>query len=60
VFSWLRPRCPVDPVTREWIDRRWKWLTDEFGADLMVDAMTVLPTAEFFPDEYDASESAVR
>jgi hypothetical protein len=62
MFNWLRPRprCPVDPTTRAWIDRRWRWLTDEFGPDLMIDAPTVLPTPEFFPDEYDTSDDAVR
>src|SRR5947207_1575910 len=56
----FQPRCPVDQVTRDWIDRRWKWLTDEFGGDFMIDAPTVLPTPEFFPDAYDGSEDAVR
>lgn len=56
----FRPRCPVDPTTRGWINRRWKWLMDEFGSDFMIDAPTVLPTKEFFPDSYDASEEAVR
>jgi hypothetical protein len=60
MFGWFRARCPVDPVTRQWIDRRWRWLTDEFGADLMIDSPTVLPTAEYFPDEYNASEDSVR
>lgn len=60
MFNWFRPHCPVDPTTRRWIERRWRWLTDEFGPDLMIDAPTVLPTAEFFPDRYDASPDAVR
>ncbi|HEY7118124.1 MAG TPA: hypothetical protein VH475_16160 [Tepidisphaeraceae bacterium] len=60
MFGFFRPHCPIDIVTRAWVHRRWRWLTDEFGADLMIDATTVLPTAEFFPDEYDGSEQAVR
>ena len=63
MFDWFRrrPACNVDPVTRDWIDRRWRWLTDEFGSDLMIDSPTVLPTAEFFPDVYDpADEVTVR
>jgi len=50
----FRPRCPVDPTTRGWINRRWKWLMDEFGSDFMIDAPTVLPASQFFPDRYDA------
>jgi hypothetical protein len=55
----FRPRCPVDPTTRGWINRRWKWLMDEFGSDFMIDAPTILPTHEFFPDRYDADEKSV-
>src|SRR5688572_23150203 len=53
MFGWFKPRCTVDSTTREWIDRRWKWLSDEFGSDLMIESPTVLPTNEFFPDRYD-------
>lgn len=60
MFHWFGKSCPVDPVTREWIDRKWRWLTDEFGADLMIDSPTILPTSEFFPDEYTGAEPHVR
>src|SRR5688572_7017375 len=61
MFGWFRSSaCTVDPVTRSWIDRRWRWLTNEFGADCMIDAPTILPTSEFFPDEYDRSDEAVQ
>src|SRR5688572_1324138 len=53
LFNWFKSRCPVDPTTRQWIDQRWKWLTNEFGSDLMVGSPTILPTNEFFPDRYD-------
>jgi hypothetical protein len=33
---------------------------DEFGSDFMINAPTILPTQEFFPDPYDGSERAVR
>jgi hypothetical protein len=59
MFNWFASSCTVDPVTRDWIDQRWRWLTDEFGVDAMINSKTVLPTPEFFPDKYDASESAV-
>jgi hypothetical protein len=48
-------------MTREWIEKRWRWLTDEFGSDLMIESATVLPTNEFFPDEYNPrDEDTVR
>jgi hypothetical protein len=60
MFNWFRSSCTVDPLTRGWIDSRWRWLRDEFGVDAMLDSPTVLPTDEFFPEKYDGSEQAVR
>lgn len=45
--------CPLDPTTRGWLERRWRWLTDEFGDEVLLDSPHVLPTPEFFPDPYD-------
>ncbi|HET6249370.1 MAG TPA: hypothetical protein VFE47_16860 [Tepidisphaeraceae bacterium] len=61
MFNWFgSSSCTVDPITRQWIERRWRWLTDEFGSDVMIDAPNVLPSEEFFPDKYDRSDDAVR
>jgi hypothetical protein len=60
MFGWLRGCCTVDSVTKDWIENRWRWLTDQFGADAMIDSPTVLPTAEFFPDHYDRTEQSAR
>jgi hypothetical protein len=46
----------LDPTTRQWIDRRWRWLIDEFGENVLLDGPHVLPTAEFFPDAYHATD----
>jgi hypothetical protein len=59
MFGWFRATCPVDAVTRRWIDTRWRWLIEQFGSQLMIDSPTVLPTDEYFPDPYDASREAV-
>jgi hypothetical protein len=53
------PKCPVDPETRMWIERRMAWLTAEFGHDRLRAGPVVLPTPDFFPDPYDGSEPAV-
>jgi len=58
MFSFFRNSCPVDPVTRQWIESRWRWLTDQFGSEVMIDSPTVLPTSEFFPDKYDRKDAA--
>jgi hypothetical protein len=60
MFNWFTRSCPVDAPTRAWIEQRWRWLTDQFGSELMIDCPTVLPTKEFFPDPYDAGEDAAR
>lgn len=60
MFGWFGKSCPVDSPSQDWTQRRWRWLTDQFGSGLMLDAPTILPTEEFFPDRYDASESAGR
>lgn len=59
MWPWPSRQCPLDPTTRQWVDRRWRWLTDEFGSDQLLDSANVLPTPEFFPDEYDRSDDAV-
>ncbi len=61
MFGWLRgkPRCPIPLDEKEWIERRWNWLGDQFGQDVLKRAV-VLPTEEFFPDEYDGSEECAR
>lgn len=56
MWPWRDNSCPLDPITRGWLEKRWRWLTDEFGESILLDAPHVLPTAEFFPDRYDASD----
>lgn len=52
-----KPICPVDPATREWIDRRWAWLEREFGRDGPRKCQVVLPRPEFFPDSFQGTEA---
>ena len=37
-----------------------EWLLEEFGSDTFRDVTVVLPTDEFFPDEYSADEDDAR
>ena len=50
---WFAAECPVDDETRRWIDHRWRWLTDQLGAERAWSAPVILPTPEFFPDDFD-------
>lgn len=56
----LRNSCTINSVTKNWIDHRWNWLTDQFGQDVMLKSPTVLPSRDFFPDAYDRSEDSVQ
>ena len=62
MFGWLttKPTCPVEPAERTWLESRTRWLVSEFGREAARGAKVILPTPEFFPDEYDASEAAGR
>lgn len=60
MFGWFRPTCPCDPVAKRWIEDRLQWLTRQFGLHLLLERSVILPTAEFFPDEWDGSEKAAQ
>ncbi|MGN6368579.1 MAG: hypothetical protein ACTHN5_09990 [Phycisphaerae bacterium] len=56
MFGWLFSSCPVDPMAKAWIERRLRWLMDEFGSDLFLNARNILPTNDFFPDKIESPE----
>lgn len=53
---WATPTCPVDDEDKLWIESSMRWLVEEFGRDTFCEATVVLPTDEFFPDEYFGDE----
>ena len=58
MFGWLRskPTCPVSIEEKEWIERRFSWLTKEFGKKGLRSRRIILPTIEYFPASYHGSE----
>jgi hypothetical protein len=61
MFDWLmRPTCPCDPAAKKWVEKRLDWLAEQFDDSAFSGRRLVLPTPEFFPDPYDASNKAVR
>jgi hypothetical protein len=62
MFGWFRskPQCTIDPLTREWVDKRWDWLEGQFGLERLRSATVVLPRHEFFPDPYSGTEEDAR
>lgn len=53
---WSTPTCPVEEDDKIWIDESMQWLLEEFGKKTFRDVTLVLPTDEFFPDEYFGDE----
>ena len=60
MFGWTRPKCPVQPELKLWIERRMAWLTDRFGWSWLVEREIILPTDEHFPDPYAPTEDGAR
>jgi hypothetical protein len=52
MWNFLRRKvtCPVATPEKEWIDNRFRWLSDEFETHRSKAALVILPTPEFFPD----------
>jgi hypothetical protein len=60
MFGWFRPTCPCDPSAKQWVEKRLAWLVKQFGLHIMLERAVVLPTPEFFPDDWDGSPQAAR
>lgn len=58
MFGWLRsnPTCPVKVDDKIWIEKRFAWLVQELGVDRLKHGTLILPTTEFFPASYHATE----
>ena len=59
-MSWFTPNCPVDSETKAWLDESFGWLIDEFGIEVLRTVDVVLPTEQFFPNDFDGSATSVR
>jgi tetratricopeptide (TPR) repeat protein len=62
MFNWFRThsQCPVKDHVKRWVDWRMDWLIRQFGRERLTDLETILPIANHFPANYDASREAVR
>ncbi len=59
MFNFFKPQCPVDDMTKKWVEYRLTWLISQFGYELFTREI-LLPTKEYFPEPFDGSESSVR
>ena len=55
-MPWFAPKCPVEAEDKAWIEDSMLWLTEEFGADKLRNTPVILPTSEFFPDQFSGDE----
>jgi hypothetical protein len=60
VFGLTKPKLPVTPEQRGWIDDSFLRLAALVGAHRLLQATVVLPTPKYFPDPYDRSEIALQ
>ncbi len=60
MFNWSRPKCPVDPDVRTWVEQRMNWLVGQFGWETFAECEVVLPIRDHFPSPYDGSREAIR
>lgn len=61
MLDWLRskPKCPVDDPTKNWIEARFSWLTEELGLERLQTGRTVIPSEEFLPLTYECTEDGI-
>ena len=60
MFNWFRPKCPVEPDVKAWVERRMSWLIGTFGQERLLQGSVILPSEEYFPDLYDGTEEDAR
>lgn len=60
MFNWFRPKCPVQPDVKAWVERRMCWLVSQFGRDRLLKGEIILPNEDHFPAPYDGSEADAR
>jgi len=60
LFGWWKPQCPVGFREKAWIEHGMRWLADRLGPRQLIQCRILLPTEEYFPDEYEPTPEAVR
>lgn len=56
----FRPKAPLDLKEKVWTESRFAWLLRHFGVQRLRDAKEILPSREFFPDEFEQTEESVQ
>jgi hypothetical protein len=59
MFGWFKPTCPVDLHSKIWVESRLPWIFEQFGTERILAAPRILPTREFFPDEFHGTRKCI-
>jgi hypothetical protein len=57
-LGFWKPKCPVGFREKAWVETRLRWLGEQFGSDRLTRCRVILPTGDFFPDDYDGTPDA--
>jgi hypothetical protein len=60
MWGWPRPRCPLGTWEKTWIEFRMCWLAERVGLERLITAEVLLPSADHFPEVYNATEDDAR
>jgi len=50
MFSWFRPRCPIDLHSKVWVEYRLRYLIDRIGSSELRRYSVLIPTANDLPE----------
>ncbi len=50
MFSWFRPRCPIDLRSKVWVEYRLRYLIDRIGSSELRRYSVLIPTANDLPE----------
>ncbi|MCI0700892.1 MAG: HEAT repeat domain-containing protein [Planctomycetia bacterium] len=60
MFGLFTPKCPLELADKTWTERRMLWFAQRLGLNRMLKARVILPTADDFPDKYNADYPSIR
>ena len=60
LLGWSKPKCPVGLREKAWVEMRLRWLGEQFGVERLTRGEVILPTEQYFPEDYDETPAAAQ
>jgi hypothetical protein len=60
LFGLWKPKCPLGLREKAWVEMRLRWLGEQFSVERLARAQVVMPTDDYFPEDYDGTLEAAR